>query len=59
MLRTGLARAGTSAGLLSRRVDFLAGLEFDFADGEDLFRLLVEQPDDLRVQHVEHLAMLG
>jgi hypothetical protein len=41
------------------RVDFLAGFEFDFTDGEDMLRAFIEQPDDLRVQFVNRLAMLG
>ena len=42
-----------------RRVNFLAGLELDFADGQHVARALVEQPDDLRVQLVNRLAMFG
>jgi hypothetical protein len=42
-----------------RRVNLLAGLELDAADGQHVARALVEQPDDLRVQLVNRLAMFG
>ena len=42
-----------------RRINFLARLELEFADGEHVPRALIEQPDDLRVQPVDGLAMLG
>ena len=45
--------------LAVRRVNFLAGLELDFADGQHMARALVEQPDDLRVQLVNRLTMFG
>ena len=40
-----------------RRVNFLAGLKLHVADGEHVLRALVEQPHDVRVQLVNHLAM--
>ena len=40
-----------------RRVDFLAGLELDFADVQDVAGALVQQLDDLRVELVDGLAM--
>ena len=55
----GLADALEHGAFAVRRVNFLAGLELDFADGEDVVRALVEQPDDLRVQLVNRLAMFG
>ena len=42
-----------------RRVNLLARRELDVADGEHVARALVEQPDDVRVQPVNHLAMFG
>jgi hypothetical protein len=42
-----------------RRVNLLAGLELDVADGQPVTRALVEQPHDLLVQPVNHLAMFG
>ena len=42
-----------------RRVNLLAGLELDVADGQHVLRALVEQPDDVRVQLVNRLAMFG
>ena len=42
-----------------RRVDFLAGRQLDFADGEDVLRACVEQLDDLRVELVNRFAMFG
>jgi hypothetical protein len=40
-------------------VDFFAGFEFHFADGEDVFRPLVEELDDLPIQPVNRFAMYG
>ena len=40
-----------------RRVNFLAGLELDFADRQHVLRALVQQLDDLRVQLVDRFAM--
>ena len=45
--------------LAVRRVNFLAGLELEFANGQHVARAPVEQPDDLRVQRVNRLAMFG
>ena len=42
-----------------RRVNLLAGLELDIADGQPVTRALVEQPHNLLVQPVNHLAMFG
>jgi hypothetical protein len=42
-----------------RRVDFLARLQLDLADGQDVARALVQQFDDLRVKLVNRLAMFG
>ncbi len=42
-----------------RRVNLLAGLELHGADGQHVFRALIEQPDDARVQLVNRLAMFG
>ena len=42
-----------------RRVDFLAGPELDGADFQNVRSALVEQFDDLRVQLVDGLAVLG
>jgi len=42
-----------------RRVNFLAGLQLDAADGKDMLRAFVEQPDNVRVQLVNRLAMFG
>ena len=42
-----------------RRINSLARRQLDFADGEDVARARVEQPDDLRVQLVNRLAMFG
>ena len=42
-----------------RRVDFLAGLELDLADLQDMPGALVQQLDDLRVEFVNGLAMFG
>jgi len=41
-----------------RRVDFLAGLDFDFADRQDVTRALVQEFDELRVEGVNGLTML-
>jgi len=40
-------------------VNFLAGRQLDFADGEDVARARVEQPDDMRVQFVNRLTMFS
>ena len=53
-----LADALEHGAFAMRRVDFLAGLELDFADGQHVPRAFIEQPDDLRVQLVNRLAML-
>jgi len=42
-----------------RRVDFFAGLEFDFSDGENVLRSLVQQFEDALVQLVDGFAMIG
>ena len=42
-----------------RRVNFLARLQLDIADGENVFRALVQQLDDLRVQLIDRLPMFG
>ena len=56
VVRTDTIKHGTFA---VRRVDFLAGRELDFADGEDVTRAVIEQLDDLRVQFVNRLTMFG
>ena len=53
------ADAGEHGEFAMRRIDFLARLEFDLADGQDVLGALIEQPDDLRVQFINRLAMLG
>ena len=40
-----------------RRVNLLAGLEFDLADGQHVLGPLVQELDDLRVELVDRLAM--
>src|SRR5436190_14910252 len=40
-----------------RHVNFLARLELNLADSQDVLRPLVEQRDDLRVQLIDGLAM--
>ncbi len=45
--------------LAVRRVDGLAGLKLDFANLQNVLRALVEQMDDLRVELVDGLAMIG
>ena len=42
-----------------RRVNLLARLQLDFADGENMLGALVQELDDLRVQLVDGLAMIG
>ncbi len=42
-----------------RRVNLLARLELDVSDVQHVTRALVQQPDDLRVQLVNRLAMVG
>ena len=42
-----------------RRINFLAGLELDIADGQPVTRAFIEQPHNLLVQPVNHLAMFG
>ena len=42
-----------------RRVNLLACRKLDVADGQHVAGALVEQPDDLRVQLVNRLAMFG
>ena len=46
----GLSDAVENGPLAVRRIDFFAGLPFDFADREDMFGAFVEQPDDVSVQ---------
>jgi hypothetical protein len=55
----GLADALEHGAFAMRRVNLLARRELDVADGEDVARALVEQPDDVRVQLVNRLAMFG
>ena len=55
----GLADALEHGAFAMRRINLLARREFDVADGEDVARALVEQPDDVRVQLVNRLAMFG
>src|SRR2546430_8957565 len=40
------------------RVDFLAGLELDLADSQDVTGSFVEEFDDMRVQPVDGLAVV-
>ena len=42
-----------------RGINFLAGFEFHFADGEDVPGPLVEELDDLSIQPVDRFAMFG
>ncbi len=44
--------------LAVRRVDFLAGLDLDLADSENVTGAFVEQLDDLRIELVDRLAMV-
>ena len=55
----GLADALEYRAFAMRRVNLLARRELDVADGEDVARAFVEQPDDVRVQLVNRLAMSG
>ncbi len=55
----GLADALEDRALTMRRVNLLASLQLDTANGEHVTRALVEQPDDVRVQLVNRLAMSG
>ena len=55
----GLADALEHGAFAMRRVNLLARRELDVADGEDVARALVEQPDNVRVQLVNRLAMFG
>ena len=45
--------------LAVRRVGLLAGFEFDGADLQDALRALVQEFDDLRIQFVDRLAVVG
>ena len=45
--------------LAVRRVNLLAGLALDLADGQDVLGPLVQELDDLRVELVDGLAMFG
>ena len=42
-----------------RRINLLACLELDFANGKDMPGAFIEQLDDLRVELVNCLAMFG
>jgi hypothetical protein len=42
-----------------RRVNFLAGFELDFTDGQHVPGAVVKQPDNVRVQLVNCLTMFG
>ena len=55
----GLANALEDRAFAMRRINLLTGFQLDAADGEHVLRALVEQPDDVRVQLVNRLAMFG
>ncbi len=59
--RPGVVRANAfeHGAFAVRRINFLAGLELDFTDGEHVIGAFVEQPDDLRVQFINRLPMFG
>jgi len=43
--------------LAVRRIDFLAGLQLDIANGQDMARAIIQQPDDFGVQLVNGFPM--
>ena len=57
--RIQFAQAVQHGPLAVRCVNLLARFELDFADGQHVFGALVQQPDDVRVQAVDRLAMFG
>ena len=42
-----------------RRINLLARLQLDFANGQDVFRALVQGFDELRVELIDGLPMFG